>query len=120
MKITILRKKRNLTQAALAELAGATQQQIALIEKGQTDPRLSTLHKIAAALGTDIRGLFFAPDEFVEVLNKIIKENLSDKSITLQELNIYCGEHHHISPYDPNWSKVRLNKSHKVVIQKEK
>lgn len=119
MKITILRKKMNLTQAALAEAAGATQQQIALIEKGQIDPRLSTLYKIAAALATDIGGLFFSQEEFVEILNKIMKENLSGKNITLRELNTYCSEHHNISSYDPNWSKVTLNKSNKITIKKE-
>jgi len=119
VKITILRKKLNLTQAALAKAAGATQQQIALIENGQTDPRLSTLYKIAAALGTDIGGLFFSQQEFVEILNKIIKNNFSGKNMSLPELNTYFSEHHNISSYDPNWSKVTINKSNKISIKKE-
>ncbi len=46
-----LRLSRKMTQAELAEKAGLTQQHIAKIEKGITQPRLGTLQKIQKALG---------------------------------------------------------------------
>ena len=118
MKITLLRKKMNLTQAALAQASETTQQQIALIERGHSDPRLSTLYKIAAALSVEIGELFFTIEEFLEVLNRIIRNDFGGKTPSLRELNIYCGENHNISPYDPNWSKIEINRSNKITQKK--
>lgn len=46
-----LRHKRGLTQEQLAEKAGLAQRTIASIEQGQRWAKLSTLHKLAKALG---------------------------------------------------------------------
>jgi transcriptional regulator with XRE-family HTH domain len=50
-RIAELRRKRKLTQEQLAEKSGLTQRTIASIEQGQRWARLSTLHKLAKALG---------------------------------------------------------------------
>jgi transcriptional regulator with XRE-family HTH domain len=46
-----------LTQRQLAALAGLTQPGLAAIERGGNDPRLSTLNRIAQALGRSTREL---------------------------------------------------------------
>jgi transcriptional regulator with XRE-family HTH domain len=51
------RAARGLSQAALAERAGVGDVLIARLELGQTDPRLSSLRKLALALGVRVGGL---------------------------------------------------------------
>jgi transcriptional regulator with XRE-family HTH domain len=48
-----MRKRRNLTQAALAQRTGQTQAYISAIENATHDPRASTLSALAAALGCE-------------------------------------------------------------------
>jgi transcriptional regulator with XRE-family HTH domain len=48
-----MRRRRGLTQAALAERTGRTQSQISAVEKGIHDPRASTLAALASALGCE-------------------------------------------------------------------
>ena len=48
--LRLLRKKRNITQKKLAELAGVSQSLIARIEKGDVDTRVSTMNKLKNAL----------------------------------------------------------------------
>lgn len=110
MKILYLRKKLNMSQADLADKSGTTQQQIALIEKGHSDLRLSTMQKIASALGCDVRGLFFSPEEFQEIVGDILKKDFKDRACTLTELNMYCGSKYFISPFDPNWESIVITK----------
>ncbi len=52
-----LRKDRGLTQAQLAEAAGVRQPRIAEIERGDANPRLDTLAKLARALGVPVAAL---------------------------------------------------------------
>lgn len=118
MRILWLRKQKNMTQRELAEASGTLQQQIALIEGGRSDPRLSTLWKIAKAFDTDVAGLFFTNQEFVKQINEVIKEHFSAKTPTLKALNQYCGEHSFLSPFDSNWEKVSFDKNKKFIIPK--
>lgn len=53
-QIKRVREILGMTQAQLAERAGTTQQEINLIELGKVDPRLSTLLRLAEALGSDL------------------------------------------------------------------
>ena len=53
-----LRKARGLTQSALAIDADQHQHVISMIENGKVDVRVSTVAKIAAALGVHPRDLF--------------------------------------------------------------
>lgn len=74
MKISILRKQKGLTQADLANMCETTQQQIAKIEGGVVDPKLSTLRKIADSLDIDVSELFYSKSEFIYNLNELIQE----------------------------------------------
>ena len=61
--IQILRKKRNLTQEALAELVGVTRQTIAKWESGESVPDLSLAGKLASVLDVALDDLVNAPAE---------------------------------------------------------
>jgi transcriptional regulator with XRE-family HTH domain len=56
-KLPILRRKRKLSQRALAELTGLSYVHIARMETGESDPRLSTLKALAKALKVKIGDL---------------------------------------------------------------
>jgi transcriptional regulator with XRE-family HTH domain len=49
--VLVLRARRNISQKELASRAGMSQPRIAEIESGEANPRLSTVKKIAKALG---------------------------------------------------------------------
>lgn len=57
-RIIQLRKSRGLTQRALAEVVGTSQQQVQRIEAGVQGVRLELALKIASALGADLEELF--------------------------------------------------------------
>jgi transcriptional regulator with XRE-family HTH domain len=50
MRIKVLRAKRKITQAELAERAGISHGYLARLETGRQDPTISTLEKLAKAL----------------------------------------------------------------------
>ena len=52
--LTAWRRAAGLTQAALARKAGLREATVSEIEAGKTDPRLSTMRALAAALGLDL------------------------------------------------------------------
>lgn len=49
------RQARGLSQGELAKLTGVTRQQISLLEAPDTNPTLTTLQKVADALGMDLQ-----------------------------------------------------------------
>jgi len=51
--LATLRRRRLLTQRALAEKAGITQATLVALERGRATPRIQTMAKVAAALGVD-------------------------------------------------------------------
>ena len=53
-RLKALRKEKGLTQAALAKRAGVTLSYIGRLEIGRHDPQLSTLQKLAKALGVSL------------------------------------------------------------------
>jgi transcriptional regulator with XRE-family HTH domain len=57
MRIKQLRKRKKLSQAALAEAAGISRTYLARLETSRQDPTLSTLEKLAKALGVRVRTL---------------------------------------------------------------
>lgn len=61
-QIRILRERRSLSQRALAEASGLSPNTLSLLERGRTSPTVSTLKRIALALGVDINA-FFDPSE---------------------------------------------------------
>ena len=64
--IQILRKKRSLTQEALAELVGVTRQTIAKWESGESAPDLLLAGRLAGALDVTLDELVEAPREELE------------------------------------------------------
>ena len=54
LQLKAWRAARDLSQRALAELAGMPYPAIARLELGQIDPRLSTLERLAEALDVDM------------------------------------------------------------------
>ena len=56
-----LRRERQLTQEALAELLHVTRQTVSSWETGKTQPDIETLTALAATLGTDVNGLIYGP-----------------------------------------------------------
>jgi transcriptional regulator with XRE-family HTH domain len=57
------RTVRGLSQRALAERAGMVYPMVARLELGQTDPRLSTLERLAEALSIDVVDLLTGPPQ---------------------------------------------------------
>ena len=57
VKLKRLRANQRLTQEALARKANVSLGYLARLETGQHDPKLSTLHKIAKALGVRVADL---------------------------------------------------------------
>lgn len=53
-----IRKQQGLSLRALAVLAGVHYTSLVRLEAGRYDPRLSTLRKIAGALGVRVQDLF--------------------------------------------------------------
>lgn len=61
--IAAARLRANLTQASLADLAGTTQPTISAYERGAKVPDLSTLERILAAAGFELRMSLAALDD---------------------------------------------------------
>ncbi len=65
-RISHVRRLRQLTQAKLAELAGVSTTYISKIERGESEPKLAVVFKIASALQTSPSDLLidarFGPD----------------------------------------------------------
>jgi predicted transcriptional regulator len=57
MRIKQLRKRREMTQEMLARTAGVSLAYIGRLETGHHDPKLSTLRKLAKALGVPVTAL---------------------------------------------------------------
>jgi transcriptional regulator with XRE-family HTH domain len=54
MRLKALRQERELSQDALARKVGVSREYIARLETGKHDPPLSTLEKLAKALGVKV------------------------------------------------------------------
>ena len=67
-RIRELREQRGLSLRLLAERSGLSLNAISLIERGQSSPTVSTLHRLAAALGVRIVDFFGPPEEAKAVL----------------------------------------------------
>ena len=119
MKIAALRRDRGLTQAHLAQLCETTQQQIAKIENGTVDPRLSTMRRLAEALNCDLPDIFWTKVNFVEAINSSVAQNkINLKTATLIELNIICSKEKGIPGFHPFWEHVRIDRSRLQVALK--
>lgn len=109
MKIALLRKEKGITQAELASTCGTTQQQVAKIEGGVVDPRLSTLRAIAIALGCELKDLFFTREEFLSEVRGVARAHRLDLSkIKLVALNQLCLKERHIPTFEPFWEEIEI------------
>lgn len=67
--IQLARTKRKLSQASLAKRAEISVSYLSLLERSRRDPPLSTLNRIASALGMPLEILFFLGAEDGELGN---------------------------------------------------
>ncbi|MEE9873676.1 MAG: helix-turn-helix transcriptional regulator [Delftia lacustris] len=81
----LARKKRRLSQAALAERADISVSYLSLLERGRRDPPLSTIKRIAAALVMPVEILFFLGAEDGE-LGQLNRDLAGQLAITALEL----------------------------------
>ena len=63
-----LRQQRGLSLRALAALCDLSANTISLIERGVSSPSVSTLHRLAKALGVPITSFFIDPGEEVKII----------------------------------------------------
>jgi transcriptional regulator with XRE-family HTH domain len=63
-----LRNERGLSLRALAELCELSPNTISLIERGATSPSVSTLQRLASALGVHINSFFTTPDHKAQLI----------------------------------------------------
>lgn len=61
-RVRVLRRKRSLTQSALASLAGIGRPYVSDIERGVADPSPEALNAIATALGIPVEDLSKDPE----------------------------------------------------------
>jgi len=97
-RIPQLRKSRGLTQRALAELAGTSQQQIQRIEAGAHGVRLELAIRIAAALGGELGEIF--PSLAAPPKRKGAKPSRKSKQTSAQEKLLEAG----IDPDPAHWT----------------
>jgi transcriptional regulator with XRE-family HTH domain len=117
MKIAKLRKLKNLTQADLAKSCATSQQQIAKIEGGIVDPRLSTLRTISEALGCELSALFYTRREFLDEISSVIREESVDlKKTKLTQLNALCACKCDLPAFHPFWEEIQITNKGTVVF----
>jgi transcriptional regulator with XRE-family HTH domain len=69
-QIRLLRDQRHLTQDELARTSGLSRNTLSLLERGKTSPTVSTLKRLASALGVDINAFFNPIDEELVIHTK--------------------------------------------------
>ena len=120
MKLIALRRQNNMTQTELAERCGTSQQQIAKIENGVVDPRLSTLRRIAVAFGVELGDLFYTRAEFLEQVTEVAAAHaLNLAKITLLDLNLVATADRDLPAFHPFWEQLRIDRAKKRLAFKE-
>ncbi|MDO9478731.1 MAG: helix-turn-helix transcriptional regulator [Pseudohongiella sp.] len=92
-----LRKERGLNQDELSEQSGVSLTQISKIERSETDPRVSTIEKLAKALGCSMDEMLF--NEASQGLSGLMKRAFEraskldplDKAALLKVINMACA-----------------------------
>ena len=111
MKIAKRIKQKQLTQSDLAQYCETSQQQIAKIEGGIVDPRLSTLRNIAEALECELSELFYTRKEFLSEISSVVREKGVDlKKIKLTQLNALCVSERDLPAFHHYWEEIKLVK----------
>jgi transcriptional regulator with XRE-family HTH domain len=88
-RIRGIREQRGLSLRALAERAGLSMNAISLIERGENSPTVSSLHRLATALGIPIT-TFFEDDHDQDVVFVAPQQRLRSTAngITMESLGI--------------------------------
>lgn len=85
-QVRALRQGRGLSLRTLAELCDLSPNTISLIERGETSPSVSTLHRLATALGVPITAFFERRAEPVQVvLTRVAERSCSGNVHVLLE-----------------------------------
>jgi transcriptional regulator with XRE-family HTH domain len=109
LKIARIRRERGWTQTKLAEACKTTQQQILKLERGLVDPQLSTLSRVADALGVEIAELFYTRIELEEAANKLCSSRGWElESLSIMELAARCEREIGLPAMHPYWEKARI------------
>ncbi len=120
LRIGQLRKQVGLTQGELAERCETTQQQIAKIETGIVDPRVSTLERLAKALGCSPAELFYSKIDFLRDVNAVAaQEKINFRKVDLLQFNHLCAEKKGVPSFHPFWEKIEI-KNNKVTFKEKK
>jgi len=64
-----LRAERGISIRALAKISGISANALSMIERGKTSPSVSTLYKLADALGVPVTAFFGLPEERQQVIH---------------------------------------------------
>jgi len=90
--IKLVRTQRNMSQADLASRAGLSVSYVSMLERGQRDPNLTSIEKIAGALEVPVSILMFLAAEPNEI--KSISPELAEKlsAVTLDLLRTHENE----------------------------
>jgi len=119
LRIAQLRKQKEITQKRLAEICLTTQQQIAKIENGNVDPQLSTLRRLADALGCEIGDLFYSKAEFLRDVESAARDaKLNLKISSILDLNSACARFRNIHALHPYWELVEI-KNGKIKLKEK-
>ncbi len=119
LRIQQIRKMRGITQADLARECDTTQQQIAKIESGLVDLKLSTLRRIARALSCQLPDLFYTKKQFFSDVTNVVKAQKINLATTpIIKLNRFCFDVAHIPPLHPYWERISV-KNNKLYFQEE-
>lgn len=90
-RIQMLRKNRNLTQEALAEIIGIEPQNVSMIEIGKNYPSPDTLAKIAQALDLEIYELFmFKKHKTLKEIREYVIDKVERSELVARTLFKFC------------------------------
>ncbi len=119
LRIQQIRKQRGITQADLARTCETTQQQIAKIESGLVDLKLSTLRRIASALSCQLPDLFYTRKQFFnDVTNVVRSQKVNIGTTPIIKLNRMCFEVAQIPLLHPYWEQISV-KNNRLCFQEE-
>lgn len=93
IKLRTIRKNNKLTLKQLGELVGLSEQAIGQYERGDRNPSIDILNKIATAIGVTVNDLI--KDDTIDITNMNDDEKLSSKTIPglFEEMrDIMCNE----------------------------
>lgn len=119
-----LRHERGLSLRALAEMCSLSPNTISLIERAETSPSVSTLHRLATALGVPITAFFTEPVEKMQVLVTRSDERarMGSASVVLESIG-YGLEEQACDPFvvtleagASSGNKVMIHSGHELVF----